>query len=181
MSLLKKALGALLGLLVVAFGVGFALPSDVHVERAITIDAPSEQVFAQISDLKAWDAWSPWAKIDPNAQMTVTGAGVGQTMVWSSENPQVGNGSQEVTALEAPNLLKTHLAFDDQGVADATFNLTSDDEGATQVTWSLDSSMGEDMPVYMQPVNAYMSLFMNVMLGKDYETGLQNLKEVVEG
>ena len=180
MSLLKKIVGTLLGLVVVIVGAGFFLPSQVHVEREMTINAAPSEVFALVSDFEAWDAWSPWAKIDPTAEMTITGSGIGQKMTWASEDPQVGQGTQEITALESPSYLKTHLEFGGQGTADAEFQLTSE-EGATQVIWSLDTDMREGAPIWLQPINSYVVFFMDSMVGKDYEQGLQNLKDVAEG
>lgn len=180
MAILRNFVVGLGVTIALAFGVGFLLPSQVHVERSIAIAAPPEAIFAQISDLKAWEAWSPWAAIDPDAEMTVSGSGVGQKMVWASEDPRVGHGSEEILAMTAPTDLKTHLIFDEQGAADATFKLIPVD-GATQVTWSLDTDMREGVPVAMQPLVTYMGFLMDATVGQDYEKGLQNLKIVVEG
>ena len=180
MSLLMKAVGALLAIAALAFGAGFLLPSTLHVERDIVIDATPEHVFALISDFHNWDAWSPWANLDPDADMQIAGAGVGQTMIWSSENPQVGSGSQTIVRLDKPETLMTHLDFGDNGMADATFTLTSED-GQTHVVWSLDTDMREGVPVFKQPINTYLGFAMDAMVGKDYEAGLSNLKTVAEG
>ncbi|MEO0987594.1 MAG: SRPBCC family protein [Cyanobacteria bacterium J06639_14] len=179
MSLLKKILGAFLMLVVLAVGAGFLLPSSVHVERDLLMDAEPADIFALISDFNAWDAWSPWAQLDPDATMQITGQGLNQTMTWSSENPQVGQGSQVIVSLAAPNLLKTHLDFGSQGMADATFNLVSED-GKTRVVWSLDTDMREGLPLWQQPISTYFGFAMDAMLGPEYETGLQNLKGLVE-
>ena len=42
-------------------------PSEFHVERT-AMAAPQATVFDQVSDFHKWDAWSPWAKLDPNAR-----------------------------------------------------------------------------------------------------------------
>ena len=55
------------------------------------------------------------------------------------------------------------------------------ENGATQIIWSLDTDMREGAPVWMQPLNTYLGFFMDAMVGKDYEQGLQNLKDVAEG
>ena len=112
--------------------------------------------------------------------MTITGSGIGQKMAWASENPQVGNGTQEIVEIESPRHLKTQLEFDGQGVANATFDLTPEN-GATRVIWSLDTDMRKGISVWMQPINTYLGFLMDSMVGKDYEQGLKNLKDVVEG
>lgn len=179
MSWLKKSVGAIAALIIFVIGTGFLLPSTVHVERDITIKASPETVYALVSNFKQWEGWSPWANLDPDAEMTITGSGLGQTMTWSSEDPQVGQGCQEIIDLEPPYFVKTHLEFEDQGSADAAFDLTPADEG-THVVWSLDSDMREGVPLLMQPISTYFGFLMDRMIGPDYETGLQNLKALAE-
>ena len=180
MANFKRLIGFSLAAIAFVFGLGLVLPAHAHVKRSIAINAPAEQIFAQVSDLSAWSAWSPWASLDPNAQLTVEGQGLGQRMIWSSDNPQVGQGSQVITALDSPRHMQTHLEFDGQGLADASFDLTPTADGQTQVTWSLDTDMREGVPFVMKPVSTYMGFLMDAMVGGDYETGLQNLKNVVE-
>lgn len=179
MSLLKKILGIISGALLLIFVAGFVLPSHAYVERDILIDAEPSEIYALVSDFNSWEGWSPWAKMDPNAEMTITGSGLGQQMVWASEDPQVGTGSQEIIQLDEPSMVKTHLEFGGQGIADAAFTIISTNDG-TQVTWSLDTDMREDVPFLMQPINTYVGYLLDSMVGKDYETGLQNLKQLAE-
>ncbi|MEM8714920.1 MAG: SRPBCC family protein [Cyanobacteria bacterium P01_A01_bin.3] len=159
--------------------IGFALPGHVHVERQIAISAPPDRVFALVGDLQQWNAWSPWANIDPDADMQVSGSGLGQTMVWSSQHPEVGSGSQVIIELVESRYLRTHLEFDGQGQADATISLEPTVDG-TQVTWALDSDMRQDAPVWMTPVSPYLGLMVKTSVGRSYETGLQNLKVAIE-
>ena len=177
MSWLKRIFGVLAGLFLVIVVVGFLLPSQVHVERKITINAQPQEIYRLINNFESWEKWSPWAKLDPEAEMTIIGHGLGQKMIWSSEDPRVGEGSQEIIALDAPKQMKTHLEFGDRGMADASFDLISEN-GVTQVTWSLDTDMGAGVPVYMKPFSSYLGLMMDSMIGKDYEQGLKNLQEL---
>lgn len=74
-----------LAVLVALFVVVVAMqPSEFQVERKATIAAPPADVFAQVNDLHKWDAWSPWAKLDPNAKIAFEGpdAGQGAAMSW---------------------------------------------------------------------------------------------------
>ena len=179
MSWLKRISGVLVGLFVVVVILGFLLPSQVHVERTITIKAQPQEIYRLINNFESWEQWSPWAKLDPEAEMTIIGHGLGQKMIWFSEDPRVGKGSQEIISLDAPKQMKTHLDFGDQGMADASFDLISEN-GITQVTWSLDTDMRAGIPVYMKPFSVYLGFFMDSMIGKDYEQGLKNLQKSVE-
>ena len=71
---------------------------DFVVERSTKIGAPREVVFAHINDFHAWNAWSPWAKLDPGMQTQFDGpsAGVGAGYRWAG-NKKVGEGSMRVT------------------------------------------------------------------------------------
>lgn len=174
-----KIIGGLATALLMAFIAGFVLPSQVHVERSLLIDAPPAEIFPLVSDLHQWDAWSPWADMDPNAEIAISGTGVGQTMQWHSEDPQVGNGTQAVTSLQPPNQVTTHLDFGSQGMADATLELMPQADG-TLVSWSLDMDARAGVPMLAQPISTYFGFFMDSMIGQDYETGLSNLKRLVE-
>ncbi len=178
--MLKKILGGAGALLLALIVLGFVLPDKAHVEREIVINAPQEEVYALVSDYREWNRWSPWANIDPDAEYSLIGEGVGQRMEWTSDHPQVGNGAQEITALDPPNTVVSALDFGDMGKASAIFELSAQDENMTKVVWSFDSNMREGAPVYMKPMATYMGFFMDSFLGKDYEAGLANLKQAAE-
>lgn len=100
-------------------------------------------------------------------------------MLWSSEDPRMGGGSQEFLALDKPNHIKTHLDFGKQGMADANFDLVAENT-LTKVIWSLDADMRAGIPTYMKLFAAYMGFFMDSMVGKEYERGLENLQQLVQ-
>ena len=178
--MIGKILGGIAALIVIVIGLGFVLPDRAEIEREIVINAPQEEVFALISDFGEWEKWSPWANIDPDAEYSFSGDGVGQKMEWKSDHPEVGNGSQEITAMDAPGLLVTHLDFGEMGKADARFTLIPTTEGNTKVVWAFESNMREGLPAHKQPMSTYMGFFMDGFLGPAYEEGLANLKRVAE-
>ncbi len=175
MRILKWILGVVVALVAVFVIVGFLLPRDVYVVRSIVIDAPPAEVFPHVNSLKAGAEWSPWLDRDPEVQLTYSGPddGVGATLEWASDHPQVGNGKQEITLSEPDARVETALDFGEMGLAMAAFVLT-EQGGGTQVTWSLDTNMGAN------PVGRWMGLMMDRWVGGDYEAGLSNLKRVVE-
>lgn len=178
--MIGKILGGLAAFIIIVVALGFILPDKAQIEREIVINAPQEEVFELVSDFGAWETWSPWANIDPNAEYSLSGEGVGQKMTWKSDHPEVGSGSQEITAMEAPNRLVTHLDFGAMGQADATFSLSPAEGGATKVVWAFESNMRKGVPMHMQPMSTYMGFFMDGFLGPAYEEGLANLKQVAE-
>ena len=60
-----------------------ARPPSFHIERSGLVPAPPEVVFAQVSDFRAWSAWSPWEKIDPAMRKSFSGAQTGPGAVYS--------------------------------------------------------------------------------------------------
>ena len=176
---MKRILLGALALLAAVFVLGFVLPDKVHVERATTINAPRETVYALVGDFNRWNEWSPWADLDPDTTYTITGAGLGSRMAWSSKDPDVGSGVQEIVGYEPPALMKTKLDFGDMGGGEATMMLT-DEGGVTKVVWSMETRMRKGVPFLMQPIGTYMGFFMDGMIGKDYEKGLAKLKAAAE-
>lgn len=150
-------------------------PDTLHVERSIQIKAPPEKIFPLINDFHQWQAWTPYNK-DPAMKKTYGGSesGKGAYYTWEG-NQEVGQGEITIAETTPPNQLvfDLHMMKPFEGRNIATFTLTPAGD-ATTVTWSLDDKQKLMMKV--------MSLFVNMdkMIGKDFETGLANLKQVVE-
>jgi hypothetical protein len=66
-------------------------PAAFRIARSATMSAPAADAFAQVNDFHNWDAWSPWAKLDPAMKQTYAGApaGTGAIYTWVGNN-QVG-------------------------------------------------------------------------------------------
>jgi uncharacterized protein YndB with AHSA1/START domain len=170
-----KWLTILVPVLFAAFlGGAYVLPADVTVRRDVTINASPEKIFPYLNDLKAFSQWSPWGTYDPKAVMTYAGPdqGVGQTMTWSSDNPNVGKGSQTITESVAGKSVASTLDFGDMGKAKAFFDLSPEGH-ATKVTWGLDTTMNS-------PFERWLGLWLDDAIGAEYERGLQRLKTLVE-
>ena len=81
-----------LAVLVLLLVVVVALqPSEFRITRTATIAAPPSAVFTQVNDFHKWEAWSPWAKLDPAVRNTFEGApaGTGAVFAWAG-NSKVG-------------------------------------------------------------------------------------------
>jgi hypothetical protein len=81
--MLMKTLIAV-GTIVLIFVIVVALqPSDFRVVRGATISAPPQAVFAQVNDFHKWEAWNPWAKIDPDMKQAYEGAPAGPGAIYT--------------------------------------------------------------------------------------------------
>ncbi|QHJ08334.1 SRPBCC family protein [Hymenobacter busanensis] len=173
--MLKKISLGLLGLVIGLAVVGFLLPRQVHVERSLTMQAPPEAVYEQINTLRNWEGWSPWHKIDPQMKLSYAGpaSGVGASYSWLSNHSQVGNGTLRIKQAVPNQRIDTEMDFDGQGLGYSTYFFVPEGQ-ATKVTWTMDSDMG------LNPAARYMGLFMDGLVGDDFERGLHNLQQVVE-
>jgi uncharacterized protein YndB with AHSA1/START domain len=164
--------GTLVGLFILG---ALVLPGEIRVARSIEIDVPPEQIFPLVNDLDAFNRWSPWATLHSETKYAFSGpeSGVGARMTWSSDNPEVGFGSQEIIRSQAPEQVVLRLDFGSQGTAEASFDLEPAGDG-TKVTWSLAYDIGFDM------IGRYMGLLMEGLVGKKYEEGLDRLKRLAE-
>ncbi len=172
----KKILIGIAGIILVFLVVVALQPAAFRITRSTTIAAPPEVVFAQVNDFHKWDAWSPWAKLDPAMKQTYEGtpSGVGAIYSWVG-NQDVGEGRMTITASRPSELVGIKLEFlkPFAQVNDTEFALKPDGN-QTAVTWS------------MTGTNNFMAkafgLFMNLdkMVGGDFEKGLAQMKLVAE-
>jgi hypothetical protein len=174
--MLKFILIGLVTLLVVFLIVVALQPADFRITRTATIAAPAAIVFEQVNDFHKWNAWSPWAKLDPNAKNTFEGppAGVGSGFAWAGNN-QVGEGRMTITESRPNELVLIKLEFFKPFAATNTTEFTFKPEGnQTAVTWSM---FGRN-----NFIGKAMSLIMNCdkMIGGQFEQGLANIKAIVE-
>jgi len=176
MRILRNILIGLVMLIVALAAGSYLLPRNVIVEREITIAAAPEDVYQHINSLQAFTEWSPWQDLDPNMSVNFSGpeVGVGNVMEWQSDDPDVGNGRQEIVAVSENAEVRTALDFGNMGTAEAWW-LLADADGATTITWGLNADMGNN------PMGRWMGLMMDGFVGPDYDAGLMNLKTLVEG
>ena len=94
--MLKKILILVLVLIAGVLVYASQQPDDFSYSRSAVINARASAVFVQVDDLRNWNEWSPWAKLDPNAKSSFEGpaAGLGAKMSWDG-NMEVGKGQHE--------------------------------------------------------------------------------------
>lgn len=171
---LKRLLVIVVCVLVVLAVIGLLLPRNTRVSRSITIARPASLVYATVNSFQLFPKWSPWQDLDPNVHQTMEGPrdGVGAKLVWTG-NDKVGSGTQVITASTPNESVASDLDFGKMGVAKAAL-LLAPAGSSTRVTWTLVIDMGAS------PISHYFGLMMDRMIGKDYETGLNKLKTLIE-
>jgi uncharacterized protein YndB with AHSA1/START domain len=155
-------------------------PDTFSVRRAATVKAPPERIFSLINDFHQWGTWSPWENKDPAMKRSYSGAASGTGAVYGWEgNKNVGSGRMEIIEASAPSKIVIKLDFLKPFEAHNTAEFTMLPHGdASNVTTNITWLMHGPAP-FMSKV---MQVFMNMdnMIGKDFETGLANLKKATE-
>ena len=176
--MIEAAVNIILIVAVIAGLLGFAAarPDSFRVERATNIKAPPEKIFALVDDLRSHGRWSPWEKKDPAMKRTYSGAasGVGAIYEWEG-NKNIGKGRMEIAAVSPPSKIIFKLDFIKPFEAHNIAEFTLDERGdATNVTWAIYGPS----PL----LSKVMGLFCNMdkMIGREFETGLANLKTIAE-
>jgi len=163
-------------LLVAVLGFAMTKPDSFSVQRTTNIKAPPEKIFPLINDLHSWGSWSPWEKVDPAMKRTHSGAPSGQGAVYEWEgNAKVGKGRMEITDAAPPSSVTIKLDFlkPIEGHNIAEFTLVPQGD-STNVTWA----MHGPAPFVSKVIQVFIS--MDSMLGKEFETGLSNLRGIAE-
>lgn len=178
MKIIKWIVIVLVVLLLVFVVGGLLLPSKYEVTRVVTINAPADKVHAVIGDLKQWPKWGSWWRTYPDIKNDHTGDGVaaGSKLAFSSEKS--GDGVIEIIKTDPATGLFTLVTFE-PGKEDWKMNsdlMYSPDGTGTKVTWKAHGDMGGSL------VGRWLGVTMfDSMMGKDFEKGLANAKEIIEG
>ena len=175
-TMLIKILIALAVVVVVFLAIVATRPAEYRVARTATISAPAPAVFAQVNDFHKWEAWNPWAKLDPAMKQTYEGApaGTGAIYTWTG-NTQVGEGRMTLTESRPNELIRINLEFLKPFAATSTAEFTFRPEGnQTIVTWR----MAGKNNFMAKAVHLFMD--MDKMIGGMFERGLAQMKSVVE-
>jgi len=175
-----KVIAGIAIVLAVAIAVVLVLaatrPDTFRIERSATINAPADRIFAVLSDFRQWTGWSPWEHRDPALKRNFSGAERGKGAIYGWEgNKDVGTGRMEILEANTPSKLVIKLDFLKPFEAHNTAEFTMLPQGnATNVHWV----MRGPAPF----LSKVMQVFMNFdkMIGKDFEAGLANLKQLTE-
>ena len=166
--MLKKVLLAIVVLLGLFAVVVASQPAAFRVERSATIPAPASVVFAQVNDFHKWDAWSPWAKLDPAMKATHSGAAAGPGAIYHWEgNKDVGEGRMTITESRPNEMVRIKLdfikPFESTNLTEFVFKPSSNQ---TAVTWTMTGEKSF--------ISKAVCLFMDMdkMVGGDFEKGL---------
>jgi len=172
---------ALVGLVLTA-AVAFVLvraamlPNDFRVSRSTHIKAPREKVFPLINDMKSFNQWNPFAKMDPSTKTIYRGPVSGPNAAFDWEGTgKAGKGSLEIIESNAPATVSMKLDILEpmEGHNNVVFALQTDGD-ATDVSWT----MTGPYPYLNRIFGALFS--MDKIIGGTFDSGLADLKRMAE-
>jgi hypothetical protein len=151
-------------------------PKTFHVQRSTIINASQEKIFALINDFHNWSGWAPQDKLDPTMNRTYSGGAKGKDAVsdWDSTG-SAGKGRMTITESEPYRMISINVDFVKPFEAHNINELTFEPAGtSTKVTWTMNGTN-----LYVMKI---MSVFRNMdsVIGRHFESGLDNLKTVAE-
>lgn len=176
MKVLKTVFIILIVLAALLVIVGLFMPSKFSSERSLVINAPQEQIFEQINNLKNWNNWNAWNRTDTNWQVTYSEAlsGVGASYSWVSQNQEIGKGKVTITKSEPMAVVDGTMEFDGMNPA-KIYHKLEPQEGGIKVTMGIESELGNNILIkYM------FGLWGDKMVGGNYEKSLQALSDYVK-
>ncbi|MEL7300784.1 MAG: SRPBCC family protein [Pseudomonadota bacterium] len=146
----------------------FALPRHVSIERTATIEANPEAVLALAASNTGYQSFNPYKDLDPDLRVEMFGpaAGVGSGFSFESKD---GAGRQTVASVTADQVV-FDLDLGPLGQPTQAISAVAID-GVTEVRWSMDMDLG------MNPLFRVMGLFMDGMIGPNFELGLANIAD----
>lgn len=176
MKILKKILIGIGALLAIFLIIGIFAKKEYVVERQVSINKPKQEVFAYVKSLKNQDAYSYWAQQEPQMKKSYIGTDGTPGFVSSWEGEKMGQGEQEIVKIDEGNRIDYALRFKKPMEDNATSYMITENAGENQtiVKWGIEGKMG-------YPMNALQLFgFMDKMMGSQLESGLTNLKTLLE-
>ena len=152
------------------------LPNDFRVSRSTSIHATREKVFALINDMKAFNQWNPFAKMDPSIKTVYRGSvtGPGAAFDWEGTG-KAGKGSLEIVEVSAPATvtMKLDILEPMEGHNKVVFVLQTNGD-TTEVSWAMTGP-------YPYLNRIFGTIFnMDKIIGGTFESGLTDLKSLAE-
>ncbi len=173
--MVQKILLGIIVVIVAFFVIGFLLPGQWAVEKGITINAPPENIYPFVANLKnGWPQWSEFDFQDPDIQYSYSGPEEGEGASRSWKSKKAGVGTQKIVKANPSTGVQFELVMEEGRFllyGDITF--TPQNNG-THVTWKDHGDVGAN------PVMRYMMLFIEKITGPTLEKSLENLKTKVE-
>lgn len=158
--------------------VGLVLPSSRHLSEQVETNRKMTIVYDTLNSFRRFKEWNPLVLRDPRMKLAFSGpvSGVGATLTYDSDKPQLGQGSYKITASE-PNQSVTYAIENPQRGSDKQtkflFKPTGHAGRNVQITQTYDVDYGWDL------LGRYAGMYVRSHVGDDMKMGLQRLTNML--
>lgn len=166
---------SIVAILVALFFIGgMLLPKTYRISRSVVIQASDSVVYMNVTDMNNFLKWNPWTKMEPEAKVTISGTPAQVGHLWEWMGKKTGSGQMELIKASPYSLAEFQLSFlepfESQSICGFTFNKIPQ---GTEVEWYM-SGEANSIP------DRWMGLSMDMMMDKDFTSGLKALEELSE-
>ncbi|MFD2519034.1 SRPBCC family protein [Salinimicrobium flavum] len=149
---------------------------EYDLSRTVVINKPKAEVYAFIRQLKKQPLWMPWFLNDPQYLIKFKGEDgkEGASSYWKGTNTV--EGIQKITKVREGKLLETQLLFlrPYKSLSMNYMAVKEVEPNRTKMVWGVRGT-------HKFPASVMMLFYgMDRALGKDFEAGLENLKNLLE-
>ncbi|MBN3033954.1 MAG: SRPBCC family protein [Bacteroidales bacterium] len=169
-----KIIGIIILVIIAIILVGaFFMPAKIGLEKTVVINAATETVFEQVNCFRNWEKWSPWKDTTMVYSYEGSACGMGSIQKWTITGKEE-HGTQTITQSEPGKFIRTEIDFGPQEMVYSNWLFDETGDDGVKVTWTFES----DAPY---PLGRWFGQFLvKPMVARDYEKGLNNLKEMAE-
>lgn len=150
------------------------LPAEFQLQRTIRIQQPIDVVFQELNSFQNRKKWDPWIRQEPKAITEVSGPVRGVGAIWKWKGQRIGSGTLKIIKTKENQRIFSTIEYGppQDSKADISWQLQTKQE-ATEVTWTISIPLA-------YPFQRIFGLFLEEIVGPQYEKGLKNLKEYLE-
>ena len=165
----------IISIIVLLIAILVFVKKSFSLEQTLTIQADAATLYQKVLDFKSWRDWSPWLLHEPDCPLVFSDSvtQVGGNYTWDGK--YIGSGKLVHTNFKANESIEQDIFFykpyKSQGKVGWQFTANTSQKGATDVTWSMQSTM----PLLM----SFMIPMIKKMVGNDYLIGLKLLAQQV--
>jgi len=144
-----------------------------EIQKNIIINKSHSEISHFLCDFSKSKLWNPWLVLDDEAVTDDKNLPnqIGHQQHW--KGPIIGEGLQTLTAINDQRIdIELQFIKPFKTVSPTYYQLNSIDNNSTELIWSMKGTL----PFFL----FFFKKFMTVMLGRDFERGLDRLKELCE-
>ncbi len=170
-----RIVGLIILALIIAFFIGaFFLPTEVKLDKKITVNQNIDSVFELVNDFHNWKEWSPW--YDTATTYTITGPkkGKGAIMRWLNKKNMVGE--RTIDSVHYPDFIRVTTRFREEhseAFIDFGFTPYGNDSTVVSVAFEMDYN-------FSYPFGRYVAWMIQKGANFTFPIALKNLKQLAE-